>query len=180
MSDRGPLWLEYGELHADRSLSKERCRWLDKQDFGPVDRQRTDHQSDLVAWYTLGSEVMMAAEAAAASAAEVIRFKAWRQGADYDTAEAAEEREQVRLLRDIFGNPFRFPLIDPAWLRWSDGTVVKMAQSIYDDRTFDRLPILADALEESGCHDTDILSHCREPAEHVRGCWVIDLVLAKW
>jgi hypothetical protein len=54
-----------------------------------------------------------------------------------------------------------------------------LAQAIYDDRAFDRLPILADALEEAGCTDADILNHCRRPGEHVRGCWAIDLVLGK-
>ena len=54
-----------------------------------------------------------------------------------------------------------------------------MAQSIYDDRAFDRLPILADALEDAGCDKADILNHCRQPGEHVRGCWVVDLVLGK-
>jgi hypothetical protein len=57
--------------------------------------------------------------------------------------------------------------------------VVTLAKSIYEDRAFDRLPILADALEESGCHDPDILAHCRQPGEHVRGCWVVDLLLGR-
>ena len=142
--------------------------------------KRADHQADSAAWFTLWSNVMIAAEAAAQTHAAAIRVEARHQGAAHDTVEATEQTEQVRLLRDIFGNPFRFPSMDPAWLRWSDGTVVKIAQSIYDDRNFDRLPILADALEEAGCRDTDILGHCRQPAEHVRGCWVIDVVLAKW
>jgi hypothetical protein len=58
----------------------------------------------------------------------------------------------------------------PSWLSWNDGTVVKMAQAIYDDRAFDRLPILADALEDAGCSDADILAHCRSEGPHVRGC----------
>ena len=57
--------------------------------------------------------------------------------------------------------------------------MVKFAQAIYDDRDFDRLPILADALEEAGCTNADILAHCRQPGEHVRGCWVVDLLLGK-
>src|SRR5439155_24569283 len=61
----------------------------------------------------------------------------------------------------------------------NDGTVVKLAQGIYDDRAFARLPILADALEEAGCMDTEILDHCRRAREHVRGCWVLDLLLGK-
>jgi hypothetical protein len=91
-----------------------------------------------------------------------------------------EKRAQCALIRDIFGNPFRpQPSIDSSWLSWNDGTVGKLAQAVYDDRAFDHLPILADALEEAGCVNTDLLEHCRQPGEHVRGCWVIDLVLGK-
>ena len=58
-------------------------------------------------------------------------------------------------------------------------TVVSIAAAIYADRAFDRLPILADALEEAGCTNADVLLHCRQPGDHVRGCWVVDLVLGK-
>jgi hypothetical protein len=91
-----------------------------------------------------------------------------------------ETRAQCILIRDIFGNPFRpQPSIDSSWLSWNDGIVSKLAKAIYDDRAFDRLPILADALEEAGCTNADILEHCRQPGEHVRGCWGVDLVLGK-
>ena len=82
-------------------------------------------------------------------------------------------------LRDIFGNPFRPVTLDHAWLRWNDGAAVAIAQRIYDERRFQDLPILADALEEAGCTSGDILEHCRGPGPHVRGCWVVDLVLGK-
>jgi hypothetical protein len=88
-------------------------------------------------------------------------------------------RAHYAYYRDIFGNPFRPVAIDPGWLAWSDGTVRKLAQATYDDRRFDLLPILADALEEAGCTDADILAHCRGPGPHVRGCWVVDLLLGK-
>ena len=91
----------------------------------------------------------------------------------------AESLQLPDFLREIFGNPFRWTLIDPGWLAWNDGTVPKLAHAIYDERAFDRMPILADALEDAGCNDADILRHCREPGEHVRGCWVIDLLLGK-
>ena len=55
----------------------------------------------------------------------------------------------------------------------------RIAQAIYEDRTFNNLPVLADALEETGCYNADILAHCRQPGEHVRGCWVVDLLLGK-
>jgi hypothetical protein len=87
--------------------------------------------------------------------------------------------ELLPILRDIFGNPFRPITINPAWLSWNEGTIPKIAQAIYDERAFDRMPILADALEEAGCTNADILSHCRQPGEHVRGCWVVDLILGK-
>jgi hypothetical protein len=68
--------------------------------------------------------------------------------------------------------------VDPLWLAWNDGCVVKIAQGIADERAFDRLPILADALEDAGCTDSDVLAHCRQPGEHLRNCWVVDLLLA--
>jgi hypothetical protein len=94
-----------------------------------------------------------------------------------------EVAEQIRrmsdLLRDLLGNPFRPVSLDSAWLAWNGGTVQRMAQTIYDEYRFGDLPILADALEDAGCTDADILSHCRSGGEHVRGCWVIDLLLGK-
>jgi hypothetical protein len=92
---------------------------------------------------------------------------------------AGEYSAQTRIVRDVTGNPFRPPTIDPSWLAWNGGTVTKLAQSIYDERAFDRLPVLADALEDAGCDNADILAHCRQPGEHVRGCWVVDLLLGK-
>jgi hypothetical protein len=106
----------------------------------------------------------------------------WGTSAGDDAADRALESErpkQLHLFRDVFGNPFRPVTIQPAWLGWNEGTVVKMAQAIYDERAFDRMPILADALEEAGCTNQDILSHCRSGGEHVRGCWVVDLLLGK-
>jgi hypothetical protein len=97
----------------------------------------------------------------------------------------------ARLLRDLFGNPFRprppkGRKAGTLWRNelaslqsWNDGLVVKLAQSMYDGRVFDAMPILADALEESGCTDIDVLNHCRQSGEHVNGCWVIDLLLGK-
>jgi hypothetical protein len=91
----------------------------------------------------------------------------------------AECATQAGLLRCIFGNPFQPVTLDSALLKWKDGTIVNLAQTVYDDRAFDRLPVLADALEKAGCQAADILRHCRQPGEHVRGCWVVDLLLGK-
>jgi hypothetical protein len=89
---------------------------------------------------------------------------------------AASLLKQVPLLYDIFGNPFRPVTVDLSWLT---ATVVSLAQAIYDERAFDRLPILADALEDAGCTNSNFLNHCRQPGEHVRGCWCVDLILGK-
>jgi hypothetical protein len=91
----------------------------------------------------------------------------------------AERTLLVESVQEIFGNPFRPVSISTVWLARNDNTVPRIAQAIYDERAFDRLPILADALEDAGCTDADILTHCRGPGPHVRGCWVVDLILGK-
>jgi hypothetical protein len=95
----------------------------------------------------------------------------------YNHALAMVGREQADLVRECLGNPFRPVNLDPTWLRWSHGIVGQLAQGIYEDRAFDRLPILGDALEEAGCHDRAILDHCRGPGPHVLGCWLIDCIV---
>jgi hypothetical protein len=97
-----------------------------------------------------------------------------------------EPSEVCSLLREVFGNPFRPITLAPSILDWNDATVVRLAQSAYEERnlpagTLDtgRLAVLADALEEAGCTDADILGHLRGPGPHVRGCWPVDLCLGK-
>ena len=91
----------------------------------------------------------------------------------------AHKMTDKELLRDVFGNPFRPVVLDPSCLTWNQGMVVASAQTIYEDRTFDRLPSLASVLKEAGCSDAEILNHCGQAGTHVRGCWVLDLVLGK-
>jgi hypothetical protein len=105
---------------------------------------------------------------------------------DEPYADELQEREGIvycDLLRDVFGNPFRPVALIPAWLTES---VVVLSRSAYEERrlpvgTLDRarLAVLADALEEAGCTDAQLLGHLRGPGPHVRGCWPVDLVLAK-
>jgi hypothetical protein len=90
-----------------------------------------------------------------------------------------ENAHQAALLRDIVDNPFRSVRIDPSWLRWHNGLLVSMVRQMYEPRDFTDMPILADALEDAGCTNADILTHCRSSGEHVRGCWVVDLLLGK-
>jgi hypothetical protein len=94
---------------------------------------------------------------------------------------AAQERDQARayllaLVRDVAGNPFR-----PAKLvrSWRTPDVVGLADGVYEERAFERMPVLGDALEDAGCADAEVLAHCRGPGPHARACWVLDLLLGK-
>jgi hypothetical protein len=107
----------------------------------------------------------------------LLRFK--RELVEPPFLPSFEGSKQSSLLRDIFGNPFRPVTFDPAWLTWHDGLIVSMARKMYDRRDFSDTPVLADALEDAGCTDANILGHLRGPGPHVRGCWVVDLVLGK-
>lgn len=91
----------------------------------------------------------------------------------------AESKAQCHIVRDIFGNPFRPVDFDPTQLRSMYGQLIVQAQTIYDGRRFDEMPLLGYALMEAGCFDDAVLSHCRSRGEHVRGCWVLDAILGK-
>ena len=81
---------------------------------------------------------------------------------------------QHAVFRDIVGDPAHPATFDP---RWRTSDVIGVARGIYEEKAFIRLPILADALMDAGCEDESIISHCRSKGPHVRGCWVVDLVL---
>jgi hypothetical protein len=86
---------------------------------------------------------------------------------------------QCDIIRDLLGDPRRVVRCDAAWRTWNYGTVMKIATTIEAERRFAEMPILADALEEAGCTDREILDHCRVATPHVRGCWVLDHLLGK-
>jgi hypothetical protein len=118
----------------------------------------------------------------------VIARTAGRDGRRLGALRHQESREQARLLRDLFGPlPFRPVGVAPAVLHWRDATVVRLAQATHESRRLpagtldrERLAVLADALEEAGCDDPDILGHLREQrAVHARGCFAIDLLLGE-
>jgi hypothetical protein len=124
--------------------------------------------------------------AASAVVYDIEAYHAGAEGADSDFAVApnhphlvarrAESAAQLQLLDDVFGNPFRNVRLNRKWLT---STVVTLARQMYDSRDFGAMPILADALQDAGCNSADILDHCCGPGSHVRGCWVVDLVLEK-
>lgn len=91
-------------------------------------------------------------------------------------ANEAQWAVQARIVREVFGNPFQPVTISPASRTLA---VTNLARTIYNERAFDRMPKLADALEQAGCAEQAILDHCRGSGSHVRGCWAIDLLLDK-
>jgi hypothetical protein len=120
------------------------------------------------------SGVRAAAQAAREDAGEAAEFVAFTSS----FRSAGCRLLQAMILRDLFA-PFHSPRIDDAWLAWNDAAIPKMARAVYDERSFDRLPLLADTLENAGCADADIVTHLRGPSPHVRGCWALNLLLAK-
>jgi hypothetical protein len=159
--DRSRRAVEVAELFADGAATPAQltAAWSDAAD---------------AAWgRDLRKAATLAAMAAADAADNVLDFRpppTRRFGTAARTA----------LLRCVFGSPFRPPpAVDPRWLSWNGGTVAKMAAAVYEQRRFADLPILADALEDAGWTDAAILAHCRAPGEHVRGCWVVDLLTGR-
>jgi hypothetical protein len=146
---------------------------------------RAEHSARMAVWMAT-ERTLHAIPHVASHAADAVGRQALAAAVDRTdlrasrlAAEQVEKQRQADLYRDIAGNPFRPVRIDPDWLSWREGTIPKIAHALYDERAFDRLPILADALEDAGCSNDDILQHCREPGEHVRGCWVVDLLTGR-
>jgi hypothetical protein len=119
-----------------------------------------------------------------AAVARTVQYSFERDGSIpdhcYTGRDAPEDRKEsartfCTLVRDI-SNLFHTDTLDPSWLT---STVLALATGIYEEKAFDRMPILADALQDAGCDNDDILSHCRQPGVHVKGCWVVDLILSK-
>lgn len=147
----------------------------------------TDFDGDTVTWCEVAGTAFVTAEPspspldAAYIAAENVGWRAAR-AADEDSdepdaaAKATERAAQCELVREVLGNPFRPAAFDPGW---RTTTVVLLAREMYESRDFSAMPILADALQDAGCEDEQLLGHCRRPGPHVRGCWALDLVLGK-
>jgi hypothetical protein len=87
--------------------------------------------------------------------------------------------ERIAQMLDCVLGPRPLPAVEGVWFTWNGGTVRRLAEDIYADRAFDRLPLLADALEDAGCTDANLLGHLRGPGSHVRGCWAVDLIMGK-
>jgi hypothetical protein len=179
--ERSRVCVEVGERSADGLAGKEKFAAAERAAAAAFIERRLSALKDL--------RLVPQVHAALAATDVAMRHCQWVFGARVEVANPLtraliKQREEarpllVRLLRDIFGNPFRPFAVPPGCLRWHDGLLVSMAQRMYEARDFADMPILADALEDAGCDDQSILGHLRGPGPHVRGCWVVDLLLAK-
>ena len=109
------------------------------------------------------------------------RTSQWRAYSDVRNSSVYREEQLLRanLIRDVVPSPFHKIEFDPAWRSWCDETITHLARATYDEYRLDNLFILADALEEAGCVEPSIINHCRQAGPHIRGCWVLDLILSQ-
>ena len=182
--ERSRQAVEISEMYADGRLGRKKLNAARREAFAaskspnpcPVSThdQQTAAHAAVVALDACASskteEPWMIANATAGCASSLV-FHA--QG---DATGWSEIAAQSHLLRHLTGDLFRSVTLDPAW---RTATLTQLAEAIYQERAFDRLPVIADALEDAGCTDATILNHCRQAGEHVRGCWVVDLLLRK-
>jgi len=183
--------VETGELFADGLVSR-------------FEAERVKSYAEMVAWPTNEDYPPYTGDYAASQAVITDKGKEcrclarWLDGMVWQaimaatggysgTKRALRDKQMCPIIRDIFGNPFRprRPL-DPALLNWNNGTIANLAQAAYEERIlpagkldFARLAVLADALEEAGCTDGELLGHLRSPGPHVRGCFALDAVLGR-
>ena len=184
----------------DRKLRLFQCAWCRRMPYplpDPRSRMAVETGERYVEGLVAEEERQTAWEAAQRVVEDAVAEQQWEQAAGAADARrciaiardqivrvrhpsSVWHSEQIRILRELLGPlPFRSVLFSSSVLSWNDGTIRKLAEAIYEGLAFDRLPILADALEEAGCQDANILGHCRSGNEHVRGCWVVDALLGK-
>jgi hypothetical protein len=164
--------IEVGEKFADGEATNKDLRTADELAmWAGDDASWTSMQEATIAW--------TAAAAVQKTGILAANWAVYEMQSVFAGNEPKCEEEQIaqcHLLREIFGNPFRPVALNPSWL---SSTILALANGIYAERAFDRMPILADALQDAGCENLAILDHCRSTGPHVRGCWVVDLVLAR-
>jgi hypothetical protein len=156
MSDKVRRAVEAAEAYADHRIGKREVVAARE----PVKRRLGSHHPVVAAWWATHGRPR---EAAFWMPWETLRPR-W----------APDVAKTLCDLREVVGNPFRCPALDPLWLT---PDVAALARGIYEERAFDRLPVLADALEDAGCTDPAVLAHLRSGGEHFRGCWALDAVL---
>lgn len=156
------------ELEAARVEARRAARAADRFRFG------AEEMAEAAAHAEARSAALAAARYTAITATQQAGW-----GWDWQAAWEAGCIASADLLREIFGNPFRPAEVRRSWLSYGGGLVPELAAAIETEQAYERLPILADALEEAGCDDVELLAHLRGAGPHVPGCWALDLLLSK-
>jgi hypothetical protein len=167
--------IEIAESYADGGLTVDDLSYANGQLSDDIRDGPVHCFMSVGLWSYLGYGVSEVAK----SVGEEVNKRRFRWLLDRNAGKTAERSELMsfaHLLRCVVGNPFRSTAIDPSWLT---STVLALSSQMYASRDFYPMPILADALQDAGCDNEDILSHCRLPGEHVRGCWVVDLLTGR-
>jgi hypothetical protein len=176
--ERSKQAIEKGERYADHLITEDEIIPVWHAAFAAAKALRKDPFKD-AAW---------AANTAAVTDAVWMAIFSVCQNASNALAKAAAKppkraphlaiahAKQVAILRCIFGNPFHPVTLDPSWLT---STVTTLARTMYDTRDFSAMPIMADALQDAGCADEQVLSHCRGDGAHVRGCFLVDILTGR-
>ncbi len=188
-NDRGRKAIEVAERYADAEATRKELAAAQSAIRGVncVTGRSAGQAAAAAARYAAGAQRHYSTLHAVRAASIAARLGCQGGPAAQNAATSTEDQAQACLLRDVFGPlPFRRVVLDGAVLTWNAGTVVKLARSAYDERLLPtghldpaRLAVLADALEEAGCTDGEILSHLRGPGPHVRGCWPLDLIVGE-
>ena len=166
--ERAQEAVEVGERYADGLIAAAELRAASENAWAAVDGCPSE------------------ANYSAQSAVEVSTHDAAVDGARHAFQDGMPLKDQCQLLRCIFGDPFRPVEVEPAWLAWHGGAVVRLAQAVYEERALPsghldaaRLAVLADMLEEAGATDPELLGHLRSPGPHARGCAAVDALLGR-
>jgi hypothetical protein len=172
-SDEQRRAVETAERYAEGEADTEQLRraWQQSAPPGCTTASQYEHEP------LLGAVAQVVARTAE------VRRRQWASASgparDEIARRAAEDpRRLCDAIRDVAGNPFRPVSIDPHWLDANGGQVRAVARGIAEEGRFADLPVLADALEDAGCSDEQVLSHARQPA-HYRGCWLLDAIVGK-
>lgn len=184
-SARVPEWDTRGEERRREQIEQRLERLEPLPSDAPIDPADRDFLANggVFAWHCTRDLLQRAYHVAIArrtrAEPNTVQNSAFWQSVWEDTSRV-EKAAHCRLLRCVFGPlPFRDPPRNPAWLEWNDAAVLRLARTIHADQLFDQLPVLADALEDAGCDDSELLGHCREETLHARGCWVLALLLGR-
>jgi hypothetical protein len=151
-----------------REVVRPRCPEVPDRPIRACDQLRDD-----APWVSVFDYRLYSLAAVRAADVNAVLDLMWR------SEQAARGGRVADLIREVFANPFRPPVIEPGWLACNHGAVKHIAEQIAASGNFTDLPILADALEDAGCRDEELLRHCREERTHLPGCWALDAVLGR-